>query len=178
MTPIALQHDLESASDETDWSVGPFDEAGQRKGAWMILRRRQAEALHENLMHFSGPLMFRSPTVERAEREMHHIGTDTLGKTGISERTQRQVLAFLARISRTDSIPASIAPDDDGIAVLHWVTGDVSLQVDVFEDGPDYLWFADGESRYSTQRPQAIHNVARHALRKMTNRVVTHRRSI
>lgn len=115
---------------------------------------------------WSGQAGSQSRPLREAIRSLQTVSTSELGSSGLSALTQAQVYRFLSRITHPNSTYASIVPDDDGVAVLHWVAGDMSLQVDVTEDGPDYLWMCDGHSpaRCHTQ-PQAIYHVAELALR-------------
>lgn len=80
------------------------------------------------------------PVLDYARRQLADLGHDVLGPSGLSQRTKAQVVDFLRSISDERTTFPSIAPDDEGVAVLHWVTGDLSLQIDVDETGPIYLW--------------------------------------
>lgn len=80
------------------------------------------------------------PVLDYARRTLAALGTDVLGGQGLSEGTKLEVLEFLRNVSDKRTTFPSIAPDEDGIAVLHWVAGDMVLQVDVDESGPIYMW--------------------------------------
>lgn len=120
----------------------------------------------------------RSWTVPRVHREsgtavaearavLDEIEASGKAEVFLSERTKEQVLRFLARVTDENSTYASIVPDDDGIAVLHWVAGSRALQVDVGDSGPNYLWMRDaGQTRYSTD-PAAIYHIAETVLGAM-----------
>lgn len=121
--------------------------------------------------HDETPALEARPLTE-ARRTLQDLTTEELGTSGLSLRTREQVLLFLRRVTGPDSTYTSIVPDDEGVAVLHWVAGPKSLQVDVSEDGPDYLWTCDEHgSRYVTTAP-AIYTIAQRVLAEMASAAV------
>lgn len=109
----------------------------------------------------------RSRPLTEAHKLLGGLSTEKLGTTGLSARTQHQVLRFLSRVTKPNSTFAAIVPDDDGVAVVHWAAGGTSLQIDIDADGPSYLWtHTDGKSVSFTQ-PAAIYNVAERVLKAM-----------
>jgi hypothetical protein len=85
---------------------------------------------------------------------------------GLSEATQGRVLAFLEQITDRPTF-VSIVPDDDGVAVLYWVAGDIALQVDITENGPDYLWVSVGGNARSVTAAEEVHRTAARVLSGM-----------
>lgn len=81
-----------------------------------------------------------TPALVETRRNMHTLSKDMFGVSGLSRLVQHKVLEFLRIVTTEATTFPSVVPDDDGVAVLHWVAGGRALQVDVEESGPTYLW--------------------------------------
>lgn len=81
-----------------------------------------------------------TPVTSETRKNMNALSTDVLGESGLSRQVQSRVLEFLRLVSTETTTFPSVVPDDDGVAVLHWVAGGRVLQVDVEDSGPTYLW--------------------------------------
>lgn len=108
-----------------------------------------------------------APALRFALFELPRISRESLGVGGLSRATQDQVLRFLAHVADIHSPAVSIAPDEEGVAVLYWVAGDVALQVDIEETGPSYLWWSVGGEPEVVTDPARIFPLARAALAKI-----------
>ena len=63
----------------------------------------------------------------------------------------------------------SIMPDDEGVAVLHWAAGPRSLQIDIEESGPTYLWHRTPSGHTQTiTDPVRIRTLTRAVLERVT----------
>lgn len=145
---------------------------------WIVTTRPTTEGepfvdrlLKKAVAALGASLQADTPPIAHARAVLTGLDAHALEGPGLSERTQAMVLTFLSRVTAEDSTFVSIVPDDDGVAVLHWVAGELALQVDVTENGPDYLWVSDpdsGPSRSITGQ-EAIHNISRRVLSKMAS---------
>jgi len=111
------------------------------------------------------------PVVEDVERKMHALDVAAPGE--LTGQTKKQVLSFLRAVTSRDTTYPSVVPDDEGVAVLHWVAGDLTVQVDVDETGPVYLWVRQGDSPATvvTSDPVRINALAQARLGDMAARV-------
>lgn len=111
------------------------------------------------------------PVVDDVERKMHALDTAAPGE--LTSQTKKQVSSFLRAVTSKDTTYPSVAPDDEGVAVLHWVAGDFTVQVDVDETGPIYLWVRRGNNPASvvTGDSPRIKALARARLGEMAARV-------
>jgi len=111
------------------------------------------------------------PVVEDVERKLHILDVAAPGE--LTSQTKKQVVSFLRAVTNRDTTYPSVAPDDDGVAVLHWVAGDFTVQVDVDETGPIYLWVRQGGSPATvvTNDPMRIKALAQARLGEMAARV-------
>lgn len=64
-----------------------------------------------------------TPAVAEARNTMRSLSVDELGASGLTQGVQDRVLEFLDATTTEASTFPSIVPDDDGVAVLHWVAG-------------------------------------------------------
>lgn len=62
----------------------------------------------------------------------------------LSRDTVLRTVQFVQAVASRGGIPPTVLPDDDGVAVLHWVSSDRSLVVEVDASGPVLLWAKDG----------------------------------
>lgn len=84
-----------------------------------------------------------------------------------------QVEDFLTRVTDARSTVPSVAPTEEGSAILHWVAGHTSIEVEIDAAGPKYLWAArvDGTHETLTDDPAAIEIAARRLVADMAARV-------
>lgn len=108
-----------------------------------------------------------APALRVGLSTLPRISRESLGLDGLSRATQDQVLRFLRYVADAQSPVVSIAPDDEGVAVLYWVAGEVSLQVDIGETGPSYLWWMGGDAPVVVTDPARIFPAARAALARI-----------
>lgn len=113
------------------------------------------------------------PALRRAQAALAQVSTAVLGEEGIGPEIQGQVLRFLQRVTKSDSLLGSVAPDEGGTASLHWVAGKKILHIEIGEAGPCYLWSRNelGDTRRVTD-PKPIYNLAESMLGRMSADVV------
>lgn len=176
MTQFAVSEDFATPGGMA-WGHRVGKRRPRKTRRWLYLRLSEERGIGSEPDWHVLPFYLRSAssdrrsTVTEAIRAMKNLGTDVLGESGLSERTKDQVRTFLDRVTDHKSPFVTIVPDDEGVAVLHWAAGNVSLQVDVGEDGPEYVWLADGDSRQSATNPEAVHNIAERTLKRIGERL-------
>lgn len=136
---------------------------------WAWLEPKPSEQDRSRLKTSDRTSPVSTPAVRQAQVVLAQVSTAVLGEAGIDSRVQGQVLRFLQRISKNDTISGSIAPDEDGVASLHWVAGKESLHIEIGDEGPSYLWSRgeSGQTRRVTD-PKPIYNLAESILGRMT----------
>lgn len=68
----------------------------------------------------------------------------SLASLALPAETVRNVEAFLTKVCTAESTVPSITPgEDEGTALLHWVAGPMSVEVEVGPKGATYFWGAD-----------------------------------
>ena len=84
-----------------------------------------------------------------------------------------QVEDFLTRVTDARSTVPSVAPTEDGSAILHWVAGDTSIEVEIDVAGAQYLWAArvDGTHETLADDAAAIQIATRRLVADMAARV-------
>lgn len=96
-----------------------------------------------------------------------------LSHATLSYRTRRQIDSFLTHVLDADSTVPSIVPAEDDTAVLHWMAGPTSIEVDIADSGPVYLWAAleNGASETISDDATAIRQTAHRLVAEMAARV-------
>lgn len=77
--------------------------------------------------------------------------------------TAQSVERFLESVCAPDStVPSITHGEDDGDALLHWIAGPLSMEVEVGPAGPTYFWSIDetGQQRASEGTPDEIEALA------------------
>lgn len=69
----------------------------------------------------------------------------SLARLGLPPATAASVTVFLEKTCDPDSTVPSVAPDGDDAdsALVHWVAGPMSIEVEVGPSGPVYFWAID-----------------------------------
>ncbi len=68
----------------------------------------------------------------------------SLASLALPAETMRNVEAFLMKVCTAESTVPSITPgEDEGSALLHWVAGPMSVEVEVGPKGATYFWGLD-----------------------------------
>lgn len=62
----------------------------------------------------------------------------------LGEQTEKRVLQFVNNVCTQVATLPSVAPDGEGVAILHWVAGRESLVVTIEARGATSLWFKSG----------------------------------
>ncbi len=70
----------------------------------------------------------------------------------LSPRTRLRIIQFVQAIAPGSQVPPAILPDEDGVGVLHWVSAEHSLVIEVDESGPILLWTQSGSREPRTIR--------------------------
>lgn len=87
----------------------------------------------------------------------------------LNSETERKTIQFVQAVSRGSQVPPTVLPDEDGLAVLHWVSGGHSFVVEIGEAGPISLWSKrDGEPAETVADPWRILNIARQLVTRYT----------
>lgn len=69
-----------------------------------------------------------------------------LGELSFSGPTNKSVKAFLSEVCEASStVPSITEADDRDVALIHWISGPVSIEVEVGSDGPRYFWARSAE---------------------------------
>lgn len=72
-----------------------------------------------------------------ATREIRKVGAER----GLSAPTFQEVMKFMEMVSTPDSpVPSIMATKEGKLALLHWSAGKQTLEVEVGENGPEYVW--------------------------------------
>lgn len=113
-----------------------------------------------------------TPVIAETRQAMMALSVEVLGSSGLSRKTQNSVLEFLRTVSSKTTTFPSVVPDDEGVAVLHWVAGGRSLQVDVEETGATYLWAKEpGHETVVLTEPADINVCAKIKLQRIADDV-------
>ncbi|WP_157508687.1 hypothetical protein [Luteipulveratus halotolerans] len=119
------------------------------------------------------------PSLTTATPAMKHVShlieeiCDDLGHDAFEAKTVRNIFDFLRQVTTAESTFPSIVPDDDGVAVLHWVAGERHLQVDIDSDGPSYLWVKVASESFSLTDPSHVRTLSKAVLASMAEEVWT-----
>lgn len=99
------------------------------------------------------------PQVSRVPSFVLHEARKSLAASGLSGDTATNVESFLAQVCESESTVPSITPGEaPDSALLHWIAGRISVEVEVGPDGPTYFWGidADGVARSEERNPDRI----------------------
>jgi len=103
-------------------------------------------------------------------RQIAKLSDTALGAEGLSAAVQREVIRFVAQITATSDVPPSLGVDEDGVAVLHWLAGDLSMVIDIDETGPVHGWLHQQEKTSSTSDPLEVYVMASDGVEAVTVR--------
>ena len=87
----------------------------------------------------------------------------SLRKIPVDQQLADRTLAFVADVAFSgSSVPSVCLGDDDSVA-LHWISGPVTIDVEVGRHGPIYVWGVDEDGRelFAENEPEKIRTFAR-----------------
>lgn len=93
--------------------------------------------------------------------------------TSMSQAVRDQVENFVTKVTDENSTVPSVVPSEDGGAILHWVAGNASIEVEVGATGARYLWATrvDGGQETLADDPSAIQAATRRLVADMAAHV-------
>ena len=86
-----------------------------------------------------------------------------LEKLPVGRATEAHVYDYLRTVATPSSAVPSLSLGEDNSVVLHWISGPVSIEVEIGTQGPEYLWGIDqkGQELFAEDAPEVIKTYGR-----------------